>query len=283
MISSTMQMSLFLMTILSSLQFLSVSSFEYQIGGNEGWVVPPANDTGIYNDWASENRFQVGDTVRFRYRKDSVMEVSVEDYKKCNSSHPNFFSNTGNDVVHLNRSGSFYFMSGVSGHCEKGQRMIVKVVSSDQENDSGGEKSAAASPSALVLSFGVFKAVLTQLVSFKSVWSEFFDKEKEIVESVEQTSDIECKGEKECESYYMLTGSCGYGVTCRFHHPVPVPVPVAAEVSKPFNSTCSGAFMRGHSLGNHNLESFTSQSKRSTCHTQHQYLQIRSLSKLFPA
>ncbi|KAB5521013.1 hypothetical protein DKX38_025332 [Salix brachista] len=85
------------------------------------------------------------------------------------------------------------------------------------------------------------------------------DKEKEIVESVEQTSDIECKGEKECESY-MHTGSCGYGVTCRFHHPVPV----AAEVSKPFNSTCSGAFMRGHSLGNHNLESFTSQSKRSS-------------------
>ncbi|KAB5521014.1 hypothetical protein DKX38_025333 [Salix brachista] len=164
MISSTMQMSLFLMTILSSLQFLPVFSFEYQIGGNEGWVVPPANDTGIYNDWASENRFQVGDTVRFRYKKDSVMEVSVEDYKKCNSSHPNFFSNTGNDVVHLNRSGSFYFMSGVSGHCEKGQRMIVTVVSSDQENDSGGEKSAAASPSALVLSFGVFKVVLTQLV-----------------------------------------------------------------------------------------------------------------------
>ena len=30
------------------------------------------------------------------------------------------------------------------------------------------------------------------------------------------------------------------GVTCRFHHPVPV----AAEVSKPFNSTCSGAYMR---------------------------------------
>ncbi|KAJ6965596.1 hypothetical protein NC652_003470 [Populus alba x Populus x berolinensis] len=48
------------------------------------------------------------------------------------------------------------------------------------------------------------------------------------------------------------------GVTCRFHHPVPV----AAEVSKPFNSTCSGAYMRGHSLGNHNLESFTARSKR---------------------
>lgn len=98
----------------------------------------------------------------FKYRKDSVMEVSVEDYKKCNSSHPNFFSNTGNTVYHLNHSGYFYFMSGVSGHCERGQRMIIKVISSDQETNSGGEKSSA-SPSAPVLSSGVFKALLSQL------------------------------------------------------------------------------------------------------------------------
>lgn len=94
------------------------------------------------------------------------MEVSVEDYKKCNSSHPNFFSNTGNTVYHLNHSGYFYFMSGVSGHCERGQRMIIKVISSDQETNSGGEKSSAspsASPSAPVLSSGVFKALLSQL------------------------------------------------------------------------------------------------------------------------
>ncbi|XP_011045240.1 PREDICTED: mavicyanin [Populus euphratica] len=160
--SSTKQMSLLLMTILSSLQYLSVSSFEYEIGANEGWVVPPANDTRIYNDWASENRFQVDDTIRFKYRKDSVMEVSVEDYKKCNSSHPNFFSNTGNTVYHLNHSGYFYFISGVSGHCERGQRMIIKVISSDQETNSGGEKSSA-SPSAPVLSSGVFKALSSQL------------------------------------------------------------------------------------------------------------------------
>lgn len=58
------------MTILSSLLYLSVSSFEYEIGANEGWVVPPANDTRIYNDWASENRFQVDDTIRKFTRKE---------------------------------------------------------------------------------------------------------------------------------------------------------------------------------------------------------------------
>ncbi|KAL9375686.1 hypothetical protein Peur_032565 [Populus x canadensis] len=50
------------------------------------------------------------------------MKVRVEDYKKCHSRHPNFFSNT---VYHLNYPASSYFISGVSGHCEKGQRMII--------------------------------------------------------------------------------------------------------------------------------------------------------------
>lgn len=69
--SSSKQMSLLLMTILSSFLYLSVSSFEYEIGANEGWVVPPANDTRIYNDWASENRFQVDDTIRkFTHRNE---------------------------------------------------------------------------------------------------------------------------------------------------------------------------------------------------------------------
>lgn len=55
---------LLLTIIISSLHHLPVHSLEFQVGGNRGWVVPPANDSKIYNDWASENRFQVGDTIR---------------------------------------------------------------------------------------------------------------------------------------------------------------------------------------------------------------------------
>jgi hypothetical protein len=65
------------------------------------------------------------------------MEVNETDYKRCNSSHPNFFSNTGNTVFRFDYSGPFYFISGVSGHCEKGQRMIVKVMSPEEEPPSG--------------------------------------------------------------------------------------------------------------------------------------------------
>ena len=78
----------------------------------------------------------------FKYGKDSVMEVNETDYKRCNSSHPNFFSNTGNTVFRFDYSGPFYFISGVSGHCEKGQRMIVKVMSPEEEPPSGGTKSS---------------------------------------------------------------------------------------------------------------------------------------------
>ncbi|PSS35265.1 Early nodulin-like protein [Actinidia chinensis var. chinensis] len=143
-----------LLVSLSAFHLLSVSSYELQVGDTNGWVVPAVNDSKFYNDWASENRFRVGDTIRFKYVKDSVLEVTEADYKKCNSTHPSFFSNTGNTVFKLDRSGSFYFISGAFGHCGRGQRMIVKVMS-HQDSDSGGGSSGS---TVAVLSFGTLIA-----------------------------------------------------------------------------------------------------------------------------
>uniref|UniRef100_A0A0A0KUB3 Phytocyanin domain-containing protein n=2 Tax=Cucumis sativus TaxID=3659 RepID=A0A0A0KUB3_CUCSA len=134
-----MAFSSFLTLFLFTTSLSTVVSFEFQVGGLKGWVVPPANDSKIYNDWASENRFKADDAVRFRYKKDSVMEVTKDEYKRCNSTQPSFFSNTGNTVFQFSRSGTFYFISGANGHCEKGQRMIVKVMADDESS----EKSSA--------------------------------------------------------------------------------------------------------------------------------------------
>ncbi|XP_020238072.1 mavicyanin [Cajanus cajan] len=120
-----------LFAIFTTLPRFSVASIEFQVGGSKGWVVPPANDTNHYNDWASNNRFHVGDTIWFKYKKDSVMEVRGVDYTNCNATHPTLFSNSGNSVVKLDHSGTFYFISGASGHCEKGQKMIVRVMADD--------------------------------------------------------------------------------------------------------------------------------------------------------
>ncbi|KAL2335235.1 hypothetical protein Fmac_016448 [Flemingia macrophylla] len=120
-----------LFAIFFTLPRFSVASNEFQVGGSKEWVVPSANDTNFYNDWASNNRFHVGDTISFKYKKDSVMEVGGADYTSCNATHPTLFSNSGNSVFKLDHSGTFYFISGASGHCERGQKMIVRVMNDE--------------------------------------------------------------------------------------------------------------------------------------------------------
>ncbi|KAK7266853.1 hypothetical protein RIF29_19511 [Crotalaria pallida] len=149
-----------LLTIFFGLQSFSVASFNFQVGGTKGWIVPPPNDTDTYNDWASNNRFRVGDSIHFRYKKDSVMEVSGGDYKDCNATHPTFFSNNGNTLFRLDHSGTFYFISGASGHCEKGQKMIVRVMVDESLHDhakSSGYHDA-------ISPIGVFEMVLLLFV-----------------------------------------------------------------------------------------------------------------------
>ncbi|KAH8486520.1 hypothetical protein H0E87_025505 [Populus deltoides] len=117
--STPKQKSLFLAVIFTSLRYLSVYSFEYQIGGNENWVVPPAIDIRIYVDWALGNRFQVGDTFSFNF-------LGVHLFLRRFQVKEGF-----------RHEASSYFISGVSGHCEKGQRMIIiRVISTDQETNS---------------------------------------------------------------------------------------------------------------------------------------------------
>ncbi|XP_061365218.1 early nodulin-like protein 6 [Gastrolobium bilobum] len=108
---------------------LLVNCTEFEVGDLDGWVVPKSKDNDeMYNQWASQNRFKVNDTVRFMFNKDSVMVVTEEEYGKCRSSRPVFFSNNGDTVFKFDRPGLFYFISGVSGHCDRGQKMIIKVL-----------------------------------------------------------------------------------------------------------------------------------------------------------
>ena len=64
----------------------------------------------------------------FNYDGDSVIEVSEEDYDKCRASRPLFFSNNGNTLFTFDRPGLFFFISGVSGHCDRGQKIAIKVL-----------------------------------------------------------------------------------------------------------------------------------------------------------
>ncbi|XP_050238924.1 early nodulin-like protein 21 [Mercurialis annua] len=114
--------------IFSSFLLPFVISTQLTVGGEyNGWGLPK-KDAPMFNTWASRNRFKVNDTLHFKYEKDSVMVVSEEEYKNCKPTHPVFFSNNGDTTFVLDRAGLFYFISGVKGHCERGQKMIIKVL-----------------------------------------------------------------------------------------------------------------------------------------------------------
>ncbi|KAF2316529.1 hypothetical protein GH714_041870 [Hevea brasiliensis] len=90
-----------------------------------------------------------------------------EEYKKCNSSHPSFFSNTGNTVYKLDHSGPFYFVSGVSGHCG-GTKIIIKVMAPEEDYPlhGGGKKSAGSRSAVLPLGGSELAACLQLVLSY---------------------------------------------------------------------------------------------------------------------
>ncbi|XP_042495964.1 mavicyanin-like [Macadamia integrifolia] len=157
--------------LLSSTQFFSVYSHEFEVGDNKGWAVPSSKNDDFYNDWASKQRFLVNDSIDFKYNKDSVMVVTADEYVKCHSSHPIFFSNTGNTTYRFDHPGLFYFISGVSGHCAKGQRLIIKVLESHispppaSQNGTGGS-SAGSNGAVNVAAPFAAPLVMSALVAF---------------------------------------------------------------------------------------------------------------------
>uniref|UniRef100_M8C0J8 Early nodulin-like protein 2 n=1 Tax=Aegilops tauschii TaxID=37682 RepID=M8C0J8_AEGTA len=98
----------------------------YSVGDGRGWTVPTGNGTETYNHWAKKNRFQVGDVLDFKYAaKDSVLLVNHDDYKMCSTVTPLTRFADGDTKFKFDRTGFFFFVSGVPGHCEAGQRMIA--------------------------------------------------------------------------------------------------------------------------------------------------------------
>ncbi|KAK9052558.1 hypothetical protein SSX86_029187 [Deinandra increscens subsp. villosa] len=105
----------------------SCYGYTFRVGGKDGWVVDPRES---YNHWAERNRFQVNDSLVFKYKKglDSVMVVNEEAYHKCNKTNPTETLNDDNPVFKFKRSGPFYFISGHGQKCENGEKLIVVVM-----------------------------------------------------------------------------------------------------------------------------------------------------------
>ncbi|GAB2285373.1 hypothetical protein Dimus_019826 [Dionaea muscipula] len=117
----------------------------FRIGDGDGWVVNPRES---FNHWAERNRFQINDTVVFKYKKgsDSVLVVTRESYDACDATNPLQTYTDGNSEFTLGRSGSFYFISGNTEHCGRGQKLIIVVLAARHEKASSPPPAPPAAP-----------------------------------------------------------------------------------------------------------------------------------------
>ncbi|KAG0466766.1 hypothetical protein HPP92_018346 [Vanilla planifolia] len=119
---------LFLLLSACALLSCSADPVEFRVGGPLGWRKPTGTESETYNQWASRNRFHVGDSLYFKYENDSVLLVDREDYSSCNTANPVRQFTDGNTTFRFDRYGFFYFISGEPGHCLGGEKLIVRVM-----------------------------------------------------------------------------------------------------------------------------------------------------------
>ncbi|KAJ6776277.1 EARLY NODULIN-LIKE PROTEIN 2 [Salix koriyanagi] len=68
-------------------------------------------------------------TLSYNNGSDSVLLVTKDDYNSCNTTNPIKTMNSGSDVFQFDKSGPYFFISGNEDNCEKGQKLIVTVLS----------------------------------------------------------------------------------------------------------------------------------------------------------
>ncbi|XP_039809520.1 early nodulin-like protein 1 [Panicum virgatum] len=116
---------------------------DFHVGGRAGWAPNPAEP---FNTWAERNRFQVNDTLVFRYNKDAdaVLVVTPSHYDACNTTEPVLRLGGGDSRFVFNASGPYFFISADEGRCRAGERLIVVVLA--VRNNGGGNSSPPTSP-----------------------------------------------------------------------------------------------------------------------------------------
>ncbi|XP_058092856.1 early nodulin-like protein 9 isoform X2 [Magnolia sinica] len=126
----------------------SSNATEYKVGGANGWTVPADSRAMTLNQWAEMKRFQTGDSLLFVYQadKDSVLQVTQDNYNKCNTASYIASFNDGNTSFKFNRSGPYYFISGIEDRCQKNEKLIV-VVMAERNNTSSNTNQTSLAPS----------------------------------------------------------------------------------------------------------------------------------------
>ncbi|EYU46581.1 hypothetical protein MIMGU_mgv1a014576mg [Erythranthe guttata] len=114
---------------------ISISGFckgaVYKVGDYAGWTIVDNMD---YNKWASSKTFRVGDTLIFEYDNlfHNVLEVTRSEFHSCDAESPIATYDSGNDSVVIRSPGHYYYICGLEGHCQAGQKVDIRVPKSNE-------------------------------------------------------------------------------------------------------------------------------------------------------
>ncbi|XP_057447662.1 early nodulin-like protein 17 [Lotus japonicus] len=120
-----------------------VSAKRWLVGDGKFW-----NPNVNYTVWARDKHFYIDDWLFFVYDRNqmNVLEVNKTNYENCIAEHPihNWTTGAGRDVVPLNVTRHYYFISG-NGFCYGGMKLAVRVEKLPPPPKAAPEKAGAPS------------------------------------------------------------------------------------------------------------------------------------------
>ncbi|KEH42900.1 putative cupredoxin [Medicago truncatula] len=129
-----------------------VFCYQFKVGDLNAWGIPTSANPQVYAKWSKFHNFTLGDSLLFLYppSQDSLIQVTQESYKSCNTKDPILYMNNGNSLFNITSHGDFYFTSGENGHCQKNQKIHISVGGTgnvDAEANSPSSSLPASAPS----------------------------------------------------------------------------------------------------------------------------------------
>lgn len=108
----------------------------------QGWELTGHTISGYRR---SKMAFAVGDGLVFKLggADADIAQVSRSDFKVCSAEAPQaiYRANT-TEVIYLNKTGNWYFISRVPDHCKSGKKLLITVVANNTTNNNSNHGTA---------------------------------------------------------------------------------------------------------------------------------------------
>ncbi|KAK7379307.1 hypothetical protein VNO80_04764 [Phaseolus coccineus] len=97
---------------------------DFVVGDDHGWT-----EGFDYSTWTADKTFQVGDVLVFKYvvGEQNVFKVNGTAFRSCTVPPANEALTTGNDRIVLTTPGRKWYICGLTGHCNAGQKLFITV------------------------------------------------------------------------------------------------------------------------------------------------------------